>query len=305
MKPAISTLLLLLAAAPAAAQSEEALRQFFEGKRVVIHQDMPATQLGVDVNVDWDGRGRMATDAYSRNLRTYGVSLSNGATTMVTKVKVKGDTIEFQLNGGGYGVFGDMTDPTVSWTVMPKSDRERDLERRLDHENDHRERERISRELDDLRRHRERENDRRRREAEEQTRINSENIAARRGQAGSRFNLKFPGKLTADQMRPEMVQRALNEFVSYPWLERTRPAARPSAGPPRPPAPPSSPASSAGLRKGMTLEEVQRQLGQPTRRGERMEGSLKLWVLTFETGSDVVETQFLDGVLVKYSVRSK
>src|SRR5450756_847449 len=49
MKRAIRILpLLLFTAATAHAQSEDALRQYFEGKRVVLRQDMPATQLGVD-----------------------------------------------------------------------------------------------------------------------------------------------------------------------------------------------------------------------------------------------------------------
>jgi hypothetical protein len=301
-------LLLLFATATAQAQSEGVLREAFEGKRVVLHQDMPATQLGVDVSVSWSGDGRMAVDSYSRNLRTYGVSLQSGASPMVTKVKVKGDMIEFQLDGGGYGVFGDITDPTVTWTPLPKSNRERDLERQLDYEESNRERDRITRELNDLRRRRDNENNRRRREAEEQTRINAEAIASRRAQGGSRFNLHFPAKLTPEQMRPDLVVRALAEHVSFPWLERPRPAPRPSAARPAPAAPPrpaGPPPTSASLKKGMSLADVEHVLGQPTRRAEKMEGSLKLQVLTFETATDIVEAQFLDAVLVRYSFISK
>jgi len=309
MKRAIRILpLLLFTAATAHAQSEDALRQYFEGKRVVLRQDMPATQLGVDISVGLDGQGKMTFDAYSRNLRTYGVSLANGASVMVTKVKVKGDAIEFQLEGGGYGVFGDITDPSVSWTPVPKSDRERELEKQLERVSDHRERERITDELNSLRRRRDRENDRLRRGAEDQTRANAEAIAARRGQAGSRFNLRFPAKLTPDQLKSDLVVRALSQYVSYPWLERSRPAARPSSAKPPsagPPPRPQPPTTSASLKKGMTLAEVERLLGQPKRRGERAEGSLKLQVLTYETATDVVEAQFLDGILVKYSFSSK
>jgi hypothetical protein len=302
MKRGVSVMLLLFAAATAQAQSEDALRQAFEGKRVVVHQDMPATQFGVDVSANWNGEGRMAFDAYSKNLRTYGVSLPKGASPMVTKVKVKGDTIEFQLDGGGYGVFGDITDPTVSWTPVPKSDREKDLERQLDRESDHRERDRITRELNDLRRRRDDENARRRREAEDQTRINAETIGVKRAQGGSRFNLHFPAKLTPDQLRADLVVRALAECVSCPWLEKPRPAPRPPAARPAP-APPA--ATSASLKKGMSLADVARVLGQPTRHAEKTEGSLKLQVLTYETATNIVEAQFLDGILVKYTISSK
>jgi hypothetical protein len=308
MKRAISVALLLFAAATAHAQSEDALRQYFEGKHVVLHQDMPATQFGADVSASFNGQGRMAFDAYSRNLRTFGVSLPKGASSLVTKVRVKGDTIEFQLDGGGYGVFGDITDPTVSWTMLTKSDREKELERRLDREERYRERERIKDELEDLRHRRDRENDRRRRDAEEQTRINAATISERRARGGSRFNLRFPAKLTDDQLRPDLIVQALADYVSFPWLEKPRPAAPPPAARPAPtarPAPQAPPPTNASLKKGMSLAEVERILGQPTRRGEKAEGSLKLQVLTFETANDLIEAQFLDGILVKYSFSSK
>jgi hypothetical protein len=297
MRAGIVALVVLAVAGSAQAQTEDALRQFFEGKRVVVRQDMPATQLGVDVQVEWSGEGRMAFDAYARNLKAHGVSLVHGATAMVTKVKVKGDTIEVQLDGGGYGTFFDQTDPKASWTPVPKSDRERDLERLLDNEPDRRERDRIRRELDDLRDRRERENGRRRRDAEEQTRINAERIESRRQQGGSRFNLRFPGDVGQDQMRPELVMRALSEYLSYPWVEAARPARRPQ--------PPRQAAGGVGLRKGMALAEVENLLGRPIRQAKRNEGSLVLDVRTYETARDVIEVQFLDGVLVKYSVSSK
>lgn len=304
---------LLLAATSAYAQSEEDLRQYFEGKRVVVRQDMPATQYGADVDVGWTGNGKMAFDAYTRNLHTYGVSLRSGVMAMVTKVKVKGDTIEFQLDGGGYGVFGDVTDPSVSWTRAPKSERERELERQLEYVRDHRERDRITDELEDLRRRRDRENDRRRRAAEEQANVNAEAIANRRAIGGSRFNLKFPAKLNADQLTPDLVLRALADYVAFPWLERPKPL-------PPPPPPPvatapkpitasgdatAAPAGSVALKKGMPQAEVERMLGQPKRRGERTEGTLRLQVLTFETAHEVIEAQFLDAILVRYSVSSK
>jgi hypothetical protein len=305
MRPVAFVLLLLLSATGAQAQSEEALRQYFEGKRVVVHQDMPATQLGADVTVDRNGAGKMAFDAYSRNLRNFGVSVPNGATAMVTKVKVKGDMIEFQLDGGGYGVFGDITDPTVGWTPKPKSDRERELERQLDYVRDRHERDRITDELNDLRHLREGENNRRRREAEAQTRMNADRIAEKRQTSGSRLNLRFPAKLMPDDLRPDVVVRALADYVTFPWLAQAPPPGRPASVAPHVPAPPPVSASNPSLRKGMTQQEVERLLGQPRRRTEKLEGSLKLQVLTYETVTDVIEAQYLDGVLVKYSVSSK
>lgn len=44
----------LLPAPPAEAQSEQQLRQAFEGKYVVVRMDMPATHRGVDLYPDRD-----------------------------------------------------------------------------------------------------------------------------------------------------------------------------------------------------------------------------------------------------------
>jgi hypothetical protein len=52
MKAAAATLCAMLAASAASAQSDDALKQFFEGKTVVVKLDMPATQSGVDVYAD-------------------------------------------------------------------------------------------------------------------------------------------------------------------------------------------------------------------------------------------------------------
>src|SRR5437588_9490170 len=86
---------LLGVSAPAAAQNEDALRSYFEGKRVTLKVDMPGTSDGIDVNVDaahaLDGR------RYGDRLKEYGVALHAGESAAVTLIKMKKDLIEFQL----------------------------------------------------------------------------------------------------------------------------------------------------------------------------------------------------------------
>ena len=52
LSSAFALLLLLAAVASASAQNETALRTFFEGKRVSLKIDMPATSEGVDFRLD-------------------------------------------------------------------------------------------------------------------------------------------------------------------------------------------------------------------------------------------------------------
>src|SRR5712691_11090466 len=84
---------IVMALAPAAAQDEDALKAFFEGKRVVTRIDLPGTSDGVDVRVDGDRQ--IDYQEYGNRLKTYGTALRAGESAIVTLVKVKKDLIEF------------------------------------------------------------------------------------------------------------------------------------------------------------------------------------------------------------------
>ena len=134
---------------------------------------------------------------------------------MVTTVRVKKKNIEFQLGGGGYGVFGDDTG-SVYVPDESKSRREKDLEKWIKDERDPERRRRMQRELDDLRRDREREN--RRRDAEERdlTARKQSEIASKRLDAGSRFNLWFDEYRLASRVpTPREMRLMLSQFVDF------------------------------------------------------------------------------------------
>src|SRR6266511_752457 len=149
-------LAVLVAAAPAAAQTEDALRSYFEGKRVTLRIDMPGTSGGVDVRPD--AARSMDYERYRDALKRYGTAIRAGDSVSVTLVKVKKDTVEFQLSGSGFGTFGDDTSTSVSLPLADKSAREKDLEKRVRAEEDRERKRALQRELDDLRDRREREN---------------------------------------------------------------------------------------------------------------------------------------------------
>ena len=87
------------------AQDEARLRRALEGKRVTLQIDMPATSAGVDL---FPGTSRpLDFGKYAGRLKSAGTAYKQGETAIITKVRVKGDNIEIQLGGGGYGTFGD------------------------------------------------------------------------------------------------------------------------------------------------------------------------------------------------------
>jgi hypothetical protein len=73
---------------------------------------------------------------HAKRLKRYGTAIEAGQSALITKLKVKGNLIEFQLDGGGYGTSGDPTNPTVTAAAVPKTQREKDLEAALKTETD-------------------------------------------------------------------------------------------------------------------------------------------------------------------------
>jgi hypothetical protein len=204
---------LLLLAPVLGAQSEGDLRAFFEGKRVRVKIDMPATHEGVDCY--FGKRPPLNFKDYSTRVRRFGVALRNGDEVMITSVKVKSKNIEFQLGGGGYGVFGDDSGYVVPRSV-PKSNREKDLERDLKNETDPDRRERMQRELSRLRDRRQREEQSERDEAARLTEIKQQEVAQKRLDAGSRFNLWYPERYLKESIpTPRDVMALLGEWVDF------------------------------------------------------------------------------------------
>ncbi|HMD34090.1 MAG TPA: hypothetical protein VKH42_03935 [Vicinamibacterales bacterium] len=279
-------------AAPAAAQDEGTLRAAFEGRRVTLKIDMPGTSDGVDVRPE-SRRGIDYAD-YGGSLKRFGTAIHTGDSVTVTLVKVKKDLIEFQLAGGGFGTFGDDTSTSVYMPLKDKSEREKDLEKLVRDEPDRERRHRYERELGDLRDRRERENRRIEFEKERAEEVKRERVAHSRLHGGSRFNIRYDDRVPSG-MRPEDVKAVLLDYVDFGDGEgfRTMP------GPP-PPMP-----SDPRLRKGMSRVEAERALGMAIEVAQRRQGDLSITTLVFLSGDEKISADFVEDVLVKYTISSK
>jgi hypothetical protein len=293
--------MLAVAAVPAAAQNEDALRSFFEGKHVTVKIDMPGTSDGIDLHL---GANRSIDyKQYGERLKDCGTAIRAGDAAIVTLVKVKKDLIEFQLSGGGFGTFGDDTSTSVNIKSIDKSSRERELEKQVKAETDAHRRRELQNELDEQRDRRERENrriDEERVRAEERKR---ERIAAERLSGGSRFNLRFPDAVP-NRIRPEDVIAALAEYVDFspaPPGEGVSFDARPPVD-----APPSRPVADVMQpRKGMMRADAERAFGKPIESSDRREGGIVITTLVFVSGDQRITADFLEDVLVRYTITSR
>ncbi len=204
--------LTILSAVSVSAQSEAELRQYFEGREVFLKIDMPATKDGVNVYANKEVQFDFGQ--YSSRLRDYGTSIYKGDAIMITKIKIKGNHIEFQLGGGGYGVAGDES-AYVSPQTTPKYWQEYELEKRLRNETDKDRRRRLQRELYYYQSLRAEQDRRNRAEAEALSEIKRQRIEEKALRSGSRFNIHFDKNLDKSQITPEFVIRALERYVNF------------------------------------------------------------------------------------------
>ncbi|MBV9224767.1 MAG: hypothetical protein JOY85_12100 [Acidobacteriaceae bacterium] len=290
-------------------QSPEALSGFFESKQVIVKLDMPGTQQGVDIYP----QRTQALDlkSYSNRMKKFGTALRNGDSVMVTKIKVKDNNIEFQLAGGGYGTISDDTDTSVQFTPSDKSGREKDLEDQLKSETDQAKRRSLQRQLDDARAARERRDQRDRMAAEDAAESKKQRIGTNRQQGGSRFNIRFEPRRPVTEMTPQTIMSALTAYVTFPpdtfgSSDSSRPT---EAGANSTPEPSTSQPNAAdpvkGLKKGLTLEQVKALFGQPTDTHDRLQGGLKVTTCTFQNKDVTVQGDFVNGVLVQYTLSSR
>jgi hypothetical protein len=272
---------LMVGVLPLAAQSEPALREYFEGKTVTVKQAMPGTEEGVDIYPGTDKP--LDYPRYAGRLKKYGTALRSGESALVTKVKVKSKHIEFQLDGGGYGTMGDETSTNIKKRAMRE-------------------------ELDDLKREREREDTRNRSAVAEAEEHRKENVRQRRLEGGSRFNIRFQDQLPSSALTPDGVMSALARYVDFGDL-RQQAATPTQSDTTRSTVPwhfPNSPLARPGLpRKGMLLQEADALLGTPVKTGERKEGTLKVQTREYATPSGRITAEFVEGVLIRYTITSE
>lgn len=297
----------ILCFTPLLGQSEGRLADFFETKQVVVKIDMPATQQGIDLYPQRSPA--LDLKSYQSRLKQFGVALRSGDSVMVTKVHMKDKAIEFQLGGGGYGTLWDDTDTSVPVVNQDKSRAEKDLENQVRAETNADRKRQLQRELDDMRRRRERDIARDQAAAAQTAVLKKERIESKRLQGGSRFNIRYEPRIPSD-LTPEGIMGVLAQYLSFPpenfggtpAVTRAQPSAAPGTAVPE--AAPAEGASGA-IKKGMTRQQVEALLGEPAEMTNKTQDGMKFTSCTYQQKDSVIKADFVDGVLVRYSIASQ
>ncbi len=278
----------LLAAALSLGASEPELRRAFMGKSVIVKIDMPGTQQGVDLYLDRDDP--MDWRDYSHRTKNFGVSIPKGRSAMVTAIIVKKDIVEFQLDGGGYGTFGDDTNTSVS-TYIPKSDYERRLERDIKNETNASRRSSLERDLSRERSRRQREESANRAAAATASAIKRQEIMEKRLRGGSRFNVRHI--VGAGDIRPETLAKWLEPYVEFDGQPAQDISQRRQERP-------------SQLRRGMSMDEVRDLYGRGKLLSESIdEKNLNTQQWEFLTNEYKVRVTSVDGLVIRYSMESR
>ena len=305
------TVVSLLAVSPAMAQNAMSLKRAFEGREVTVLMDMPASHQGVDLYLQREPE--MEFGDYARRVKQFGIALRKEDRVMITTVKVNKKNIEIHLGGGGYGTWGDDSG-YVSPTYVGKSRRESDLEKERKNTRDPNRLRAIDRELSRLRADREREERANRREAEALTAIKQREVADRRLDGGSRFNIWYADKrLETWAPTPEELMFSLSKYIDFGG-DGPRPGPGPAVmsgnrltggGPVTSSRPRDIESAAASLRRGMSREDVKDLLGSHTRRRSSKQGDLNPVQETWETTDSITEVTYIGDVVVKFTTSSK
>lgn len=283
------------------------LEAYFTGRQVVVKLDMPGSQKGIDlkynkpVPMDWND--------YSSRMKTYGVALHKGELARITKFVVKKDMIELQLNGGGFGTAGDDSNTTVSATVVPKSQYEKDLEKQISGTSDAARKRDLQRDLDRERARRERQDAASRNDAMIASQMKAEQVGEKRLTGGSRFNLRWQGTIPSDYRNPDSMMQLLAEYVDFDASAMAAPVAVPRREY-APPAPSGGMGGEVGatarLKRGMRLDEVSNLLGRGRFVSETMSNEgLKTQAYEYLTADSIVAVTYVEGVVVRYAINSR
>jgi hypothetical protein len=296
-----------------AAEPDSSIESYFSGKEVVLKIDMPGTQKGVDLR--FNKTPPMNWKEYSSRLKEFGPAIRKGDVARITSIVVKKDTIEFQLDGGGFGTFGDDTKTTVDAKSVDKSDYEKSLENQIANSTDDDEKRRLQRDLDRERARRERQQGANQRDAQIASQMKSQQVSDNRMRGGSRFNLRWDKSIPPDQLNPQAVMARLADYVEFnDW--RSNSAAVPAQSTPAPatavvPADSGAPADSSGsptanLKRGMKMDEVTNLLGAGKKISESAGADgLKTEVYQYAVEDRSAEVTYVDGIVVRFSISSK
>ena len=157
------------------------------------------------------------------------------------------------------------------------------------------EKRRFERELASARSTRERENARVNAEVAQANQVREANLRAKRAEAGSRFNVRYKQGIPEATLTPEGLMAALAPYAELVGAPASNSATRAGASA-------KGGQGVLGLRKGLSISEVEALLGPANTASESREGSLTVMKRNYVVDGKRISTSFVNDVLIDYSI---
>jgi hypothetical protein len=190
------------------------IRKALEGRLALVKMDMPAIDAGVymffdDANISFDQA------RYNKLVKEFGISVKKGTKAMITAVRISSKGIELDLDGGG--------SPDRDWVVggvrltepapVARSDREIELERRLQQESNLGVSSFLRNEFDYERDRRVRQDERNHEAFERANRLRSEYIEQNRKNWGSKLIVSVRTRKASVTLRDML--KSLSQYIEF------------------------------------------------------------------------------------------
>ena len=290
-------LVVLLGSGAAAGADERALKNAFEGHQVELLLDLPASTKGLDFYPLQ--RARYDMGKHQARLMSDGIGVRKGSIALITKIKVKGEHIEFQLGAGGKS-----QKPQKPSTYVPKSNYEKDLEKQVKNASTDDEKKRLRRMLEDARNRRRQQEKLQDALAEQQYQLalgdrTEEDWDAMAAPASTCATTAGCRRMSS---RPRVsARRSMGTSTSTPSRSEPTEADVPSGALPVG----ASYSGTFPIHKGQHRADVDALFGGPEQCAEQDQGVLKVTTCTYGLPEASLEASFVDGVMVRYVLTSR
>lgn len=115
-----------------------------------------------------------------------------------------------------------------------------------------------------------------------------------RAEDGSRFNIRHDDGFPSGALTPDGVMSALGKYVDFPGRARSSAATED----------PASGASPNALKKGLTLQQVERLLGPAAEAKIETQGGLEIMTRTYSADKQKIVAKFASEGLIEYAITS-
>lgn len=193
-------------------QDLNSIKKELEGRFVLLKIDMPASNHGIDLNAN--SEVPLNQKVYNERITEYGISISTGDTTAITKIDHNKNSIIIYLGAGGYD-HNEHLSTTKPKQIVKVSEKEKSLKKLIAEETDQNKLSKLHRDLNKLKRARKIKQGKIDSKAAESKILEAEKQYIETIKSGSRIYINFPNKVEQSNIDLNTINKILSNYLVY------------------------------------------------------------------------------------------